>query len=237
MRGTESPTTIQQFFMKTATEVDSSQDVLPSYDVFDEERYFEPGKSVDWIVFRGKRIGITICEDAWNVPDYLPGPFYDVNPVFELGKISIDLLVNISASPYHLRKTARVGELLKKQAACVCAPLIYVNQVGGNDELIFQGHSMIWDEKGDLLATGADFTEDLIVFDTEGAGCVSRIGVRPYLGGYRRAYPGTSRLPESALSTGRLWTKRRVDSAVVACLASLALGAENVLGVCYARSL
>ncbi|MDA8308058.1 MAG: NAD+ synthase [Deltaproteobacteria bacterium] len=207
--------------------------LLPSYDVFDEERYFEPGKSAGWVDFRGKRIGVTICEDAWNVPDYLPGPLYDVNPVCELGKISIDLLVNISASPYHVRKTNLVGELLKKQAACASAPLVYVNQVGGNDELIFQGHSMIWDEKGRLLATGADFAEDLILFDTEGSSpelhaseCdqISEVigaltlGLRDYARkcSFDRAVIG--------LSGG-------VDSAVVACLAVLALGAENVLGV------
>ena len=207
--------------------------LLPSYDVFDEERYFEPGKSVDWVVFRGKRIGITICEDAWNVPDYLPGPLYDVNPVFELGKISIDLLVNISASPYHLRKTARVGELLKKQAACVCAPLIYVNQVGGNDELIFQGHSMIWDEKGGLLATGADFTEDLIVFDTEGSQGAFHASecdhISEVIGALTLGLRDYSR--KCSFDRAVIGLSGGIDSAVVACLASLALGAENVLGV------
>ena len=207
--------------------------LLPSYDVFDEERYFEAGKSAEWVDFRGKRIGITICEDAWNDPDYLPGPLYNVNPVCELGKIPVDLLVNISASPYHARKAAFVGELLKKQAACVGAPLIYVNQVGGNDELIFQGRSMVWDEKGGLLAVGADFAEDLIVFDTEKSRCelhasepdqISEVigaltlGLRDYARkcSFNRAVIG--------LSGG-------IDSAVVACLAVLALGAENVLGV------
>ncbi len=207
--------------------------LLPSYDVFDEERYFEAGKSADWVDFRGKRIGLTICEDAWNVPDYLPGPLYDVDPVCELGKVSLDLLVNISASPYHLRKTALVGELLKKQAACAGAPLIYVNQVGGNDELIFQGHSMVWDKNGELLATGADFIEDLIIFDT--AGGVGELHA-----------PECDQISEviSALTLGLRDYARKcsfgravvglsggVDSAVVACLAVLALGAENVLGV------
>ncbi len=207
--------------------------LLPSYDVFDEERYFEPGKSPAFVDFRGKRIGLTICEDAWNLPDYLPGPLYQQNPVCELGKVAIDLLVNISASPYHLRKTHLVSELLKQQAACARAPLIYVNQVGGNDELIFQGHSMVWDQNGSLLLTGADFAQDLIYFDTESSlprlpdpqtDPVSEIigaltlGLRDYARkcSFTRAVIG--------LSGG-------VDSAVVACLAVLALGAENVLGV------
>jgi NAD+ synthase (glutamine-hydrolysing) len=207
--------------------------LLPSYDVFDEERYFEPGKAVGWVDFRGKRIGITICEDAWNVPGYLPGPLYSVDPVCELGKASVDLIVNISASPYHVGKPRLVGQLLKRQAACAGAPIVYVNQVGGNDELIFHGHSMIWDEKGRLCATGADFEEDLIVWDTGSSDCelhaadhdlISEVigaltlGLRDYARkcSFKQAVIG--------LSGG-------VDSALTACLAAIALGAENVLGV------
>jgi len=207
--------------------------LLPSYDVFDEERYFEPGKNASWVNFRGKRIGITICEDAWNVPDYLPGPLYAADPFCELQKASVDLIVNISSSPYHVGKIGWVGELLKRQAAGAGAPLVYVNQVGGNDELIFQGHSMIWDEKGGLRATGADFKEDLVVCDVDGIGCemhstdtdyISEVigaltlGLRDYARKccFRQAVIG--------LSGG-------VDSALTACLAAISLGAENVLGV------
>ena len=207
--------------------------LLPSYDVFDEERFFEPGKAAAWVDFRGNRIGVTICEDAWNVPDYLPGPLYDVDPVCELAKASVDLIVNISASPYHVGKVHWVGELLKKQAASADATLVYVNQVGGNDELIFQGHSMIWDESGRLLAAGADFAEDLIVCDIGGSASEVRpidkdpvsevlgaltLGLRDYARkcSFRQAVIG--------LSGG-------VDSTLTACLAVKALGAENVLGV------
>lgn len=207
--------------------------LLPSYDVFDEERYFEPGKSVDWVDFRGRRIGITICEDAWNVPGYLPGPLYDVDPVCELGKISIDLLVNISASPYHLRKTAMVGELLKKQAGCVGAPLIYVNQVGGNDELIFQGHSMVWDASGKLLAAGPDFTEELILFDTEGDRGALQVSpcdpVSEAIGALTLGLRDYAR--KCSFERAVIGLSGGIDSAVVACLAVLALGAQNVLGV------
>ena len=207
--------------------------LLPSYDVFDEERFFEPGKAAAWVDFRGKSIGITICEDAWNVPDYLPGPLYDVDPVCELAKASVDLIVNISASPYHVGKVHWVGGLLKRQAASANAPLVYVNQVGGNDELIFQGHSMIWDELGRLRAVGADFAEDLVVCDIDGSACDMRatdndhvsevigaltLGLRDYARkcSFKQAVIG--------LSGG-------VDSALTACLAAKALGAENVLGV------
>jgi len=207
--------------------------LLPSYDVFDEERFYEAGEAARWVEFRGKRIGITICEDAWNVPDYLPGPLYDADPVCELGKASVDLIVNISASPYHVGKVHWVCGLLKRQSACTGVPLVYVNQVGGNDELIFQGHSMIWDERGNLSATGADFAEDLIVWDTDGGNSelhaadpdhVSEVigaltlGLRDYARkcSFKQAVIG--------LSGG-------VDSSLTACLAAIALGAGNVLGV------
>ncbi len=207
--------------------------LLPSYDVFDEERYFDPGKVPGWVDFRGKRIGITICEDAWNVPAYLPGPLYNVDPIRELQKASVDLIVNLSASPYHAGKVPWVGRLLSGQASCAGGPIVYVNQVGGNDELIFQGHSMVWDEKGNVLATGADFAEDLIVCDISGSSCelhatecdrVSEIIGALTLGLRDYAHKCSFKQAVVGLSGG-------VDSALTACLAVLALGAQNVLGV------
>ena len=207
--------------------------LLPSYDVFDEERYFEPGKAPVWVEFRGKRIGLTVCEDIWNVTDYLPRPLYHCDPVCELQKASIDLLINISASPYHVGKVARASRLLQGQAKNSGAKVIYVNQVGGNDELIFQGHSMVWDESGNLVARGADFAEDFIVYETEDPGeplqakesdaageviGALTLGLRDYARkcSFKQAVVG--------LSGG-------IDSALTVCLAVLALGAENVIGV------
>lgn len=207
--------------------------LLPSYDVFDEERYFEPGTAPVWVDFRGKRIGLTVCEDIWNVTEYLPRPLYHCDPVCELQKASIDLLINISASPYHVGKVAWASRLLQGQAKNSRVKVVYVNQVGGNDELIFQGHSMVWDEFGSLVARGADFAEDFVVYDTEGPDEVLHakecdvagevigaltLGLQDYARkcSFKRAVVG--------LSGG-------VDSALTACLAVLALGAENVLGV------
>lgn len=207
--------------------------LLPSYDVFDEERYFEPGTEAVWVEFRGRKIGLTVCEDIWNVTDYLPRPLYHCDPVCELQKSSVDILINISASPYHLRKVDRVGRLLRTHARQLNAHIVYVNQVGGNDELIFQGHSMVWDPSGSLVASGADFKEDFVVYDTETgkgdfhAGNLDApsevigaltLGLRDYANKccFTKAVIG--------LSGG-------VDSALTACLAVLALGAENVLGV------
>jgi NAD+ synthetase len=207
--------------------------LLPFYDVFDEERYFEAGKTPGVVEFRGKRVGITICEDAWNVPDYLPGPLYHVDPVCELRKASVDLIVNLSASPYHVGKARWVGGLLKRHAVCSGAPVFYVNQVGGNDELIFQGHSIVVDENGVVRATGADFAEDLIVCDLSDSSCelhaaewdeVSELiaGLTLGLSDYARKLRFQSAV--IGLSGG-------VDSALTACLAVLALGAQNVVGV------
>jgi len=207
--------------------------LLPSYDVFDEERYFEPGTEAVWVEFRGRKIGLTVCEDIWNVTDYLPRPLYHCDPVCELQKSSVDILVNISASPYHLRKVDWASRLLQTHARQLNAHIVYVNQVGGNDELIFQGHSMVWDPSGCLVASGADFREDFVVYDTETgkgdfhAGNLDApsevigaltLGLRDYANKccFTKAVIG--------LSGG-------VDSALTACLAVLALGAENVLGV------
>ena len=207
--------------------------LLPSYDVFDEERYFEPGQEAAWMDYKGLRIGMTVCEDIWNVTDYLPGPIYHCDPVCELLAASVDVIVNISASPYHLGKAAWVSRLLSTQATRSGAHVVYVNQVGGNDELIFHGHSMAWDPKGELVACGADFREDFVVYDTNACrgdmNCRELdqpsevldalvLGLRDYTAkcGFSKAVVG--------LSGG-------VDSALTACLAVLALGRENVLGV------
>jgi len=140
--------------------------LLPSYDVFDEERYFEPGATSGWVDFAGQRLGITICEDIWNVSDFLPHFPYGRNPVLDLAQASAEVLINISASPYHARKIPHVNELLKSHAEKFRMQVVYVNQVGGNDELIFQGHSMAWDATGKPAACAADFREDLITYDT-----------------------------------------------------------------------
>ncbi|HOI95166.1 MAG TPA: NAD+ synthase [Syntrophobacter fumaroxidans] len=207
--------------------------LLPSYDVFDEERYFEPGKHATWVDFRGERLGITICEDVWNVPRFLPRRLYHCDPIRELEQASVSVIVNISASPYHVGKASYVGELLRSHAERSGTQVIYVNQVGGNDELIFHGHSMVWDETGKLVASAADFTEDFIVYDTHThAGELHAVGgdqaeevIEALVLGLRD-YVRKNRFGKAVvgLSGG-------VDSALTACLAVLALGAENVLGV------
>ncbi len=207
--------------------------LLPSYDVFDEERYFEPGSSVSWIDFKGERLGITICEDFWNVPEFLPRTLYHCDPLCPLEQASIGTLINISASPYHLGKVEWVSQLLRRHAKRFKSDVVYVNQVGGNDELLFRGHSMVCDEKGKLVACGADFREDLIFYDSGGVkGDINGgpmdpaeevlqalvMGLKDYAAkcGFKSAVIG--------LSGG-------IDSALVASIARLALGSENLVGV------
>ena len=207
--------------------------LLPTYDVFDERRYFEPGQKAGWFDFKGRKLGITICEDIWTLEPFLPRQYYRSNPVQDLAVASIDCLINLSSSPFHIGKSEIVEQLLLHHALSIEADCVYVNQVGGNDELLFQGHSVVLDRQGRIAASGADFAEDLVVWDTEQIGQKEQraavdkdelvfmaliSGLRDYADkcGFKRAVLG--------LSGG-------IDSAVTACLAARALGPENVQGV------
>ncbi len=207
--------------------------LLPTYDVFDESRYFEPGPKTETVMLGSQRIGLSICEDLWNDEQVVGRQMYPFNPVEALAKAGANILVNISASPFTLGKNDFRRKLISHQARRWNMPIVYVNQVGANDELIFDGCSMAFDAAGNLLAQGKDFQEDLVVFDLPGparldcppprTGIASVhaalvLGLRDYAGkcGFKTAVLG--------LSGG-------IDSAVVAVLAAEALGKENVTGV------
>lgn len=208
--------------------------LLPSYDVFDETRYFKPAAARRPVVFGNETIGLTVCEDVWNDKDYWRRQIYEVDPVAELVAQEATLLVNISASPYHYGKRRLRADMLAHTAHKYHRPLLYVNQVGGNDELIFDGSSLVLTERGTLAWEGQAFAEDFAVIDTaalppgrppgEVAEDIASIyaalvlGTRDYFRktGFKRAVVG--------LSGG-------IDSSVVAVLAAAALGPENVLGV------
>jgi len=207
--------------------------LLPTYDVFDEGRYFESAKHVRVTGFRGLRLAITICEDIWNTELYWGRRLYEFDPVEELAKQGFDYLINISASPYWLGKRAKKREMFQTLVRQYQRPLIQVNLVGGNDELIFDGWSTVMSPQGELLAQTRDFEESLVIFDTERLSGeiqpesnegVERIyhalilGLRDYVRktGFRKVVVG--------LSGG-------IDSSVVCTLAVHALGKENVLGV------
>ena len=206
--------------------------LLPTYDVFDEDRYFEPATENHPCDLNGRKIGVTICEDAWNDEDFWQDRRYRINPIAELANEGAELIFNLSASPWHLGKNrirhAMLGSLAKK----VQRPLFYSNLIGGNDELIFDGASLAFDSKGELIARGKMFEEDFVVVDSEASAAVGPsemlddekvyrglvLGLRDYLHkcGFKAAVLG--------LSGG-------IDSALTAVLAVEALGAENVRGV------
>ncbi len=206
--------------------------LLPTYDVFDEDRYFEPATENLPVEFNGRKLGLTICEDVWNDEDYWPERRYRRNPAIELANAGAEALFNISASPWCLGKNQTRHAMLASLAAKVKRPVVYCNLVGGNDELIFDGDSLAFGASGQLLAQGRAFAEDFIVVDTDSAPAVTyaaageeeqlyralTLGLRDYLHkcGFRSAVLG--------LSGG-------IDSALTACLAVEALGAENVHGV------
>ena len=206
--------------------------LLPTYDVFDEDRYFEPAAARRVAEFGGQRLGITICEDVWrNVPDLRFR--YPSDPVAELASQGATVLLNLSASPYSIGKEDARRKLLSDLAARHGLPVVYVNQVGGNDELIFDGGSMVLNAQGEVVARAKQFEEALLIVDlddlpeptpppeTEELATVFSaltLGTRDYLHkcGFEGAVIG--------LSGG-------IDSAMTAVVAAHALGPQNVLGV------
>ncbi len=216
---------------KGKAKVVAQKSLLPTYDVFDEDRYFEPASHAVPRRIGQNRVGITICEDIWNDEDLWPERRYRTDPVRQVCQKGIDLLINLSASPWHLGKERVRYRLLAEVAKRQKIPVIQVNQVGGNDELVFDGQSMVVNRKGGLLAVGLAFAEDVKVVDLEGKSekptwkgeeeQVFRalvLGTKDYLHkcGFREVVLG--------LSGG-------IDSALTAVIATEALGPDNVLGV------
>lgn len=263
---------IQQHFHKR---------LLPTYDVFDEDRYFQPGLTVNHFcveleqaagsrregnaeqereagggehlimpeaaslttgttALRPLRVGVTICEDLWNDEEFWGKRNYDVNPIADLAHLGVNVSVNLSASPFTAGKQALREALLKHAAVRFDQPIIYVNQVGGNDDLIFDGHSVALNRQGEIVCRAVGFARDLVFveYDPQQQDLVALpdtiaplaasedaeiwqalvLGVRDYARkcGFTKAVLG--------LSGG-------IDSALVAAIAAAALGADNVLGV------
>src|SRR5438477_3447575 len=205
--------------------------LLPTYDVFDEDRYFEAGRCVVPFDVHGRKIGVTICEDIWT-DDYLPRPLYDIEPVRNLVEQSAEIIVNLSASPFRLGAPACRFEMIAAQARTHQRPICYCNVVGGNDQLIFDGNSIAVNASGNLIAQLTAFREDAKVVDTDWTDPIEfyegktpeqlfaalSLGVRDY---FRKCNFHSAVI---GLSGG-------VDSAVTAVIAMDALGAENVTGV------
>jgi NAD+ synthase (glutamine-hydrolysing) len=207
--------------------------LLPSYDVFDETRYFEPAPKQFPLTLDGSLTALTICEDAWNDKQFWERRLYSRDPVAELAQSGARVLVSINASPYHMGKRALRREVFSAAARHSRIPIVYVNQVGGNDQLIFDGSSFAMNAEGNVIASAASFEEDLVLVDTEtlagdhhasnpdecdAAYLALVLGTRDYIRkcGFERVIIG--------LSGG-------IDSSLTVAIAVDAVGKENVLGV------
>lgn len=209
--------------------------LLPNYDVFDELRYFKPSTLRVPFVIGEEVVAVTICEDAWNDKDFWERRMYDMDPVEELVGKGARLVINISASPYHFGKRRFRAKMLSHSAKKYGIPIVFVNQVGGNDELIFDGSSMVINQNGEVVWEAKPFTEDFHIIDLENLPKIGKqpeelvediscvhdalvVGIRDYIHktGFQRVVVG--------LSGG-------IDSSVTAALATTALGSDNVTGI------
>ena len=255
---------IQQIFHKR---------LLPTYDVFDEDRYFEPGYEANWFDIspnpsttkrreeyqeKSIKIGVTICEDLWNDEQFWGKRNYEVNPIEELAQLGVDIIVNLSASPYSVGKQKVREAMLHHAAIFYQKPILYANQVGGNDDLVFDGNSVAFNNGGELISRAKGFESDLIVVEFEQlrsnlASSNQTSPPAPLLVGEESNVKTRKQNKEildenqeifAALELGVKDYARKcgftkailglsggIDSALVATIASKALGAENVLGV------
>ncbi len=207
--------------------------LLPTYDVFDESRYFQPAHSQTIIPLNGEQLGITICEDCWNDKIFWPQRLYDRDPVAELVGKGTTLLLNISASPYTMDKQGLRLDMLTSLAREHRVPVVYVNQVGGNDSLIFDGSSVAVMPDGRIAAQAKAFEEDLVLFDTAtGEGDIHCQPTNELEVAYRALVCGTrDYVHKCGFSKAVVGLSGGIDSALVAAIAVDALGHENVLGV------
>lgn len=208
-----------------------SKMLLPFYDVFDEQRYFAPARHQRLVGIGGEQVALTICEDAWNDKSFWENRLYNVDPVEELMRAGGSLIVNISASPYWRGKLKTRREMLSAIARHHCKPVLIVNQVGGNDSLVFDGSSLALGRDGEVIAQAKAFEEDLIFVDTE-----SLIGdLRPQPQSeeeatYRALVLGTrDYVRKCGFSKVAIGLSGGIDSALVAAIAAEAVGPENVL--------
>jgi NAD+ synthetase len=220
---------IKQYFHKR---------LLPTYDVFDENRYFEPGLQANYFALDDINIGVTICEDLWNDEEFWGKRHYAVNPISDLSILGVDLIVNLSASPYTVGKQKLREAMLKHSAANFQQSIIYTNQVGGNDDLIFDGRSFAVNNQGEIISRAKGFETDFLtvefdeqprdlqldsispVYESEDEEIWQALvlGVRDYV-------------KKCRFSQVVLGLSGGIDSALVAAIATAALGKENVLGV------
>lgn len=213
---------IEGFYNKT---------LLPTYNVFDERRYFEPGQEMKTFEYKGKKIGVIICEDIWQHSGFVDTQ-YARDPVLELAQHNVDILLNLSASPYQFDKPdVRVAVCAKAAKTLKCHVLLCC-QVGGNDDILFDGYSIVVDSHGNLCQLGKGFEEDLVLVDLDAPICNIPFTYEPLRDLYRALVLGVrDYFRKQGFTKALLGLSGGIDSALVACIAAEALGPENILGI------
>jgi len=217
--------------------------LLPTYDVFDEDRYFEPARGPQILELNGCRLGISICEDVWNDRDFWKRRRYHEDPIEVLANAGAQAILNLSASPFTVGKQALREQMLSHMARKYRLPLAIVNQVGGNDDLIFDGHSAAFDAHGRMFARARGFEEDLVVVDLPAGTAVAPVAIAD------ESFEPEAEISSALVLGVRDYARKTgfsqvllglsggIDSALTAALAADAVGAPNVLGVmmpsCY----
>lgn len=205
--------------------------LLPTYDVFDERRYFEPGREVKTWEIQGKKIAVIICEDIWQHAGYVEAP-YARDPILELVSLKPDLLLNLSASPYQYEKPDIRVEVCAKAAKTLDCPVVLCCQVGANDDLVYDGYSVCVDEHGNLRQLGKGFAEDLFLVDYEAPICHIPFKYDQLHDLYRALVLGVhDYFYKQNFEKACIGLSGGIDSALVACIAKDALGAKNVLAI------
>lgn len=210
-----------------------SKMLLPTYDVFDEQRNFAPAREQHIVTLDGRKLALTICEDVWNDKNFWARRLYSFDPVEELVKQGGELILNISSSPFQGGKLQTRVEMLSAIAKHHCKPVLYVNQVGGNDSIVFDGSSLVIDGEGTVVARGKSFEEDLIFYDTDtNRGDIHSQATSREEAAYRALVLGTcDYIKKCGFSKALIGLSGGIDSALVAAIAVDALGRENVIGV------
>ncbi len=205
--------------------------LLPTYNVFDERRYFEPGKLVSTFEIKGKKIAVIICEDIWQHSGYVEHD-YGYDPVIDLVSHQPDILLNLSASPYQFDKPDVRIEVCANAARTLNCPVLLCCQVGGDDDLIFDGYSVCVDQHGHLRQLGKGFAEDHMLVDLNAPLCNVPFHYHPTEDLYKALVLGVhDYFAKQGFKKALIGLSGGIDSALVACIAKDALGAENVLGI------
>ncbi|MBU0679840.1 MAG: NAD+ synthase [Proteobacteria bacterium] len=211
----------------------SHKKLLPTYDVFDESRYFQPGTSSQFFCLDGLNLGITICEDLFNDIDAFPEQLYDIDPVAELnGQHDLDLLINIAASPFTMGKQHMRHKAFSAIGRKYGVPLLYCNQVGGQDSILFDGASFVVNAEGGLCAQATSFSEDILFIDSEALTPITASPAHEIAAVHDALVMGTrDYVRKCGFAKVLVGLSGGIDSALTCALACAALGPENVMGV------